>query len=137
MKKLLAGPITQETWGHVNELKGLIDWLESKERRWDGAQKGSLIILIACPTLVALNDLWDLYRTGELAQTFQAPMENCMSLSQFNVKSVILSVTINEGDYQKCAEGLQKPDKFHWGTNFYNFEGKLQQLQTCSTEVIP
>ena len=69
-----------------------------------GAQPGSLILTVKCPSLEILEELWNDYCTGrlnEMAQKFLVTVDILIALGLTAVK---LTTTIPDEDYRACRE---------------------------------
>ena len=86
-----------------------------------GAEPGSLILTVKCPSLEILEELWNDYCTGrlnEMAQKFLVTMDILIALGLTAVK---LTTTILDEDYRACRKYfVQRLAEFKgWFINIY------------------
>ncbi|ELT98186.1 hypothetical protein CAPTEDRAFT_192039, partial [Capitella teleta] len=68
-------------------------------RRILGIREGSVVFCVECPSVEALDDLWELCQSGKLARMFQNAFVTDSFLQQHKVKSVSLRTAIHPSKY--------------------------------------
>ncbi|XP_015749860.1 PREDICTED: uncharacterized protein LOC107329706 isoform X4 [Acropora digitifera] len=70
--------------------------------------KGSVIIILDCPTLDSLELLWNDYRAGLLDKLAERYLVTNEMKKKFDLETVSLKTTILEEDYLNCKEALME-----------------------------
>ena len=71
-------------------------------------KRGSLIIILGCPSLKSLELLWRDYQSGHLNEVAEGYLVTDGIKRKLNLKTIRLKTTIKEENYQNCREALMK-----------------------------
>ena len=71
--------------------------------------KGSVIIIVECPTLETLEHLWNDYRSGELDKVAKRCFVTDELKKKLNLKTTCLKVFIKEENYLNCRKAFREP----------------------------
>ena len=74
--------------------------------------KGSVIFLIKCPGLDALNDLWEICENGSLAQLMHKAFITPELKKIYNIIDIKFTVSIKKADYLECWDSITTKGKF-------------------------
>ena len=95
--------------GHAQALKSFTDLIIDTYRvNLVSVGEGSVIIIVECPSLESLENLWADYLDGNLdkaAERYLATNEIRKEL-ELNLETVCLTTTIEEENYLNCKEAL-------------------------------
>ena len=67
----------------------------------DHIEEGSVVIWVMCPTLEALDDLWQIYTSGKLQQMFLDAF-----IRDEHRKAITINLTVDKGEWQRCRQQL-------------------------------
>ena len=70
--------------------------------------KGSVIIILDCPTLDSLEHLWNDYLAGHLDNLAERYLVTNELKKKLNLETVCLKTTMVEEDYLNCKEALME-----------------------------
>ena len=70
--------------------------------------RGSVVIIVTCPTLEGLDDLWVMYTSGELLDMVQSSFVTEDLLRRFGLAEVVLEVAVSGDDYKGCRVELMQ-----------------------------
>ena len=70
--------------------------------------KGSIIIILDCPTLESLELLWSDYDSGHLGKVVEQYLATDEIKKKFNLETICLKTIIEKESYLKCMEALKK-----------------------------
>ena len=70
--------------------------------------KGSIVIILKCPTLQSLEHLWSDYRSGHLAKVAERYLVTDQMKKNLNLKTTCLRTTIDEKNYLNCKKALME-----------------------------
>ncbi|ELU13510.1 hypothetical protein CAPTEDRAFT_187038 [Capitella teleta] len=87
--------------------------------------EGSVVLDVECPSVEALDDLWELCQSGKLARMFQEAIVTDSFLQRHKVKSVSLCVAIHSTEYSTYRRVLLSK---------YMSEFKIFSTKLCLTE---
>lgn len=71
-----------------------------------GIYEGSVVFLVYCPTVEALEDLWVMCESGKLSAMFHKAFVTKSFLRRHRVKRISISVSMPYADYLDCRKYL-------------------------------
>ena len=90
--------------------------------------KGSVIIILDCPTLDSLEHLWNDYLAGHLDNLAERYLVTNELKKKLNLETVCLKTTIVEEDYLNCKEALMKLRSTYSG----EFKQNVWEVKLCT-----
>ena len=84
--------------------------------------RGSLVIILDCPTLESLELLWRDYRSGHLNKVAERYLVTDELRKELNLETICLKATITEKNYQNCRKALMKLPSTNSGKYKHNIE---------------
>ena len=90
--------------------------------------KGSVIIILDCPTLDSLEHLWNDYLAGHLDNLAQRYLVTNEMKKKLNLETGSLKTTIVEEDYLNCKEALMKLRSTYSG----EFKQSVWEVKLCT-----
>ena len=95
--------------GGVEGFKSLTDHLiDAYAVRLVTVRKGSVVIILECPTLESLEHLWSDYRSGHLDKVTERYLVTDEMRKKLNVETICLKTTIDEENYLNCKKALME-----------------------------
>ena len=76
---------------------------------------GSVIIIVACPTLETLEHLWNDYLFGELDKVAERCFVTDELKKKLNLETICLKVFIKEENYLNCRKAFREPPNTRLG----------------------
>ena len=93
----------------VEGFKSLTDHLiDAYAVRLVTVRKGSIVIILECPTLESLEHLWSDYRSGHLDKVAERYLVTDKIKKKLNLETICLETTIDEENYLNCKKALMK-----------------------------
>ena len=93
--------------GGVEGFKSLTDHLiDAYAVRLVTVRKGSIVIILECPTLESLEHLWSDYRSGHLDKVAERYLVTDKIKRKLNLETICLETTISEENYLNCKKAL-------------------------------
>ena len=80
--------------------------LLAKHRKCTEIEQGSLHFWLTFSTLDSLEDLWAKSRSGYLTRAFKEEFVTQEFMKKFELKTISISATVEEKDYQNCKARL-------------------------------
>ena len=71
-------------------------------------RKGSIVIILECPTLESLEHLWRDYRSGHLDKVAERYLVTDEMRKKLNLETIWLKTTIDEENYLNCKKALME-----------------------------
>ena len=90
--------------------------------------KGSVIIILDCPTLDSLEHLWNDYLAGHLDNLAERYLVTNEMKKKFDLETVSLKTTILEEDYLNCKEALKELRSTYSG----EFKQNVWEVKLCT-----
>ena len=90
--------------------------------------KGSVIIILDCPTLDSLEHLWNDYLAGHLDNLAERYLVTNEMKKKLDLKTVCLKTTILEEDYLNCKEALMELRSTYSG----EFKQRVWEVKLCT-----
>ena len=90
--------------------------------------KGSVIIILDCPTLDSLEHLWNDYLAGHLDNLAERYLVTNELKKKLNLETVCLKTTILEEDYLNCKEALMELRSTYSG----EFKQNVWEVKLCT-----
>ena len=90
--------------------------------------KGSVIIILDCPTLDSLEHLWNDYLAGHLDNLAERYLVTNEMKKKFDLETVSLKTTILEEDYLNCKEALMELRSTYSG----EFKQNVWEVKLCT-----
>ena len=90
--------------------------------------KGSVIIILDCPTLDSLEHLWNDYLAGHLDNLAERYLITNEMKKKFDLETVSLKTTILEEDYLNCKEALKELRSTYSG----EFKQNVWEVKLCT-----
>ena len=90
--------------------------------------KGSVIIILDCPTVDSLEHLWNDYLAGHLDNLAERYLVTNEIKKKLNLETVCLKTTIVEEDYLNCKEALKKLRSTYSG----EFKQSVWEVKLCT-----
>ncbi|XP_015757833.1 PREDICTED: uncharacterized protein LOC107337233 [Acropora digitifera] len=102
------------------DLKSFTDHIENVYRvNLVTVGKGSVIIILDCPTLDSLEHLWNDYLAGHLDNLAERYLVTNELKKKLNLETVCLKTTMVEEDYLNCKEALMELRSTYSGLELY------------------
>ena len=116
--------------GNLKEdLKSFTDHIENVYRvNLVTVGKGSVIIILDCPTLDSLEHLWNDYLAGHLDNLAERYLVTNEMKKKFDLETVSLKTTILEEDYLNCKEALMELRSTYSG----EFKQNVWEVKLCT-----
>ena len=90
--------------------------------------KGSVIIILDCPTLDSLEHLWNDYLAGHLDNLAERYLVTNELKKKLNLETVCLKTTMVEEDYLNCKEALMELRSTYSG----EFKQNVWEVKLCT-----
>ncbi|XP_069103305.1 uncharacterized protein [Argopecten irradians] len=103
------GKEVQETKIRISQAFEILDGVKAickHERTIVDMFSGSVIFRVSCPTVFALDDLWDSYQSGELTSTINKHFVSDCLRTKYSDMDIGLVVTITEEQYRRAKNEL-------------------------------
>ena len=95
--------------GGVESFKSLTDHLiAAYDVRLISVRKGSIVIILECPTLESLEHLWGDYCSGHLDKVAEGYLVRDEIKEKLNLETICLETTIDEENYLNCKKALME-----------------------------
>ena len=93
---------------HVQALKSFTDVLiDSYKVSLVSVGKGSVIIIVECPTLKSLEHLWSDCLNGNLDKVAERYLVTDEIKKELNLETISMKITIEEENYLNCKKALK------------------------------
>ena len=111
------------------DLKSFTDHIENVYRvNLVTVGKGSVIIILDCPTLDSLEHLWNDYLAGHLDNLAERYLVTNELKKKLNLETVCLKTTMVEEDYLNCKEALMELRSTYSG----EFKQNVWEVKLCT-----
>ena len=74
----------------------------------DSVKKGSVVIILDCPTLESLELLWSDYHSGHLERVAERYLISAEIKKKLNLETICLKTSIEKESYLNCSRALMK-----------------------------
>ena len=107
LRDIAEGGVTTQSMSARKRILKTLGQLQKMRREILGAYDGSVVYLVSCPTVAALEDLWGMCQSGKLSVMFHEAFITEAFKRRHRVKAVKLSLTIRYDEYAECRKQLQ------------------------------
>jgi len=116
LKRVVRAGISPKTMNARKRILETISELVRLRREIVGIEDGSVVFRVMCPTLEALNDLWEICNGGKLRRLFVDTY-----VKEEHRGNVTINVSVNETEWQQCRQQLLPPgEHLHNHTNVFH-----------------
>ncbi|KAI0240605.1 hypothetical protein LSAT2_008668 [Lamellibrachia satsuma] len=104
LKRIVRAGISPKTISARKRILETLSELVRLRREIVGIEDGSVVFCVMCPTLEALDDLWQICTSGKLRQMFLDAY-----IRDEHRKAVTINVIVDRTEWQRCRQQLLSP----------------------------
>ena len=104
LKRVVRAGISPKTMNARKRILETISELARLRREIVGIEDGSVVFRVICPTLEALDDLWQICTSGKLQRLFIDTY-----VKEEHRGNITINVSVNETEWQQCRQQLLPP----------------------------
>lgn len=105
LKRIVRAGISPKTMTARKRILETLSELARLRREIVGVEDGSVVFRVMCPTLEALNDLWEICTSGKLRRMFVDAY-----VKEEHRGNITINVTVDKTEWQRCRQQLLPPE---------------------------